>query len=109
MNFSIKDDFPIFKNNPGLVYLDSAASAQKPLPVIAAMADFLSKDYANIHRGLYPLSERAGAAWESARSKAAAFAGADPDEIIFTRGTTSSLNFLARALAGGEAFVSAAE
>lgn len=95
---NIKKDFPIFKNNPGLVYLDNAASAQKPVPVIEAVTDFYGKYNANIHRGIHKLSELATTKYEDARQIVADFINAEPEEIIFTAGTTDSLNSLAIAL-----------
>ena len=99
-----------------LVFLDSAASAQKPKQVIDAMAAFYETSYANVHRGVYELSEKATDAFEAARRKIAAFIGAESEnEIIFTRGATESLNLvaqtvsLARLKAGDEIIISQAE
>ena len=63
----IKRDFPVFANNPGLVFLDSAASAQKPAAVIDGVAEFYRTDYANVHRGVYRLSARSTELYEEAR------------------------------------------
>ncbi|MEA2757283.1 MAG: cysteine desulfurase / selenocysteine lyase, partial [Aliidongia sp.] len=63
----IKLDFPIFQNNPDLVFLDTAASAQKPQAVIDAVSNFYAHDYANVHRGVYALSQRATDRYEAAR------------------------------------------
>jgi cysteine desulfurase/selenocysteine lyase len=93
-----KEEFPIFKNNPGLVFLDSAASTQKPKEVIDAMSDFYSSSYANIHRGMYKLSEQATNAYENARKAVASFIGAKPEEIVFTKNATESLNLAAYVL-----------
>jgi len=103
----IRDDFPIFEreiNGRPLVYLDNAATTQKPRAVIERIARFYSEEYANIHRSGHALAELAGAAYEEARSKVAEYLGAaDPSEIIFTPGTTAGINMAARSF--GEAFV----
>lgn len=92
-------DFPIFKNTKNgkpLVYLDSAASSQKPLQVVNAISDFYIKDYANIHRGIYHLSERATERYEASRSAVAHFINAhSSEEIIFVKGTTDAINLVA--------------
>lgn len=90
-----KDDFPIFQNHPELVYLDSAASAHKPQSVIDAMVHFYTEHNSNVHRGLYGLSEEATELYEEARKTIAKFINAEPEEIIFTSGTTDSLNAVA--------------
>lgn len=93
---NIKKFFPIFENNKGLVYLDSGASAQKPLSVIRAMDDFYMNDYSNIHRGVYNLSATSSSMYDIARKKVCDFIGAgSPSEIIFTRGTTEGINLFA--------------
>jgi cysteine desulfurase / selenocysteine lyase len=90
----LKADFPILDG--GLHFLDSGASSQKPIPVLEAMDRFARTSYANVHRGAYKLSVAATDAYEAARSRVAAFIGADdPREVIFTRGTTTSLNMVA--------------
>lgn len=92
-----KNDFPIFKNNPSLIYLDSAATAQKPQCVINAMVDFYEKNYANVHRGIYRLSECATIAYEDVREQVRDFINAaEKREIIFTKGTTESVNLVAQ-------------
>lgn len=95
----LRDDFPIFRTggvDNGLVYLDSGASAQKPRVVIDAVSDFYATSYANIHRGVYRLSEQATALYEGARTKVQRFLNAArPQEIIFVRGATEGLNLLA--------------
>lgn len=88
--------FPIFKNNPKLVYLDSAASTQKPKQVIDRMRIFYEKEYSNIHRGLYELSEAATEAYENARHIVANFLGAEASQVVFTKNTTESLNLIAQ-------------
>ncbi len=90
-----KKDFPIFENNKGLVYLDNAATSQRPKSVINSLVNFYEHDNANIHRGIYTLSERATEKYEQARKAIAGFINADPKEIVFTRNTTESLNLLA--------------
>jgi cysteine desulfurase/selenocysteine lyase len=115
---AIRKDFPILDeqvNGHPLVFLDSAASAQKPRQVIEAITQLYTKDYANIHRGVYQLSERATAAFEASRRKAARFIGADPREIVFVRGTTEAINLVAQTFgrvnvgAGDEILITAME
>ena len=91
----IKQDFPIFINNPDLIYLDNSATSQKPEVVIRAITDFYENYNANIHRGIHRLSLKATIAYEEARQTAANFIHAEREEIIFTKGTTESLNILA--------------
>ncbi len=93
----VKRDFPIFANNPGLTFLDSAASSQKPRVVIDALAHYYEYDHANVHRGAYELSQRATEAYEHARAQLAGFLNADPDEIVFVRNATEALNLVAYA------------
>ncbi len=99
----IRADFPILHqtvNGKPLVFLDSAASSQKPIPVIEAMNAYYRTTHANVHRGVYRLSEQATALYEEARRKIAAFIGAaSPKEIIFTRNATESINLVAYAWA----------
>ncbi len=92
---AVKRDFPIFTNNPGVVFLDSAASAQKPASVIDRVSDFYRHDYANVHRGVYRLSVKSSELYENARDRAAKFLNAaDPSEIIFVRGATEGINLV---------------
>ena len=95
----IREQFPILDqkvNGHPLVYLDNAATTQKPLAVIEALDRFYRTDNANVHRGLHALSMRATDAYEGARSRVAKFINAAaPEEIIFTRGTTESINLVA--------------
>jgi cysteine desulfurase / selenocysteine lyase len=97
---TIKRDFPIFRrtiHGKPLVYLDSAATSQKPQQVIDAVSDFYANHNANAHRGVYTLGEESTEAFEGARAKLATFFGApDPRTIVFTRGTTESLNLVAQ-------------
>src|SRR3989344_6069273 len=81
---TLKKDFPIFKNNPGLIYLDSAATSQRPKSVIQAVTDFYEKENANISRGLYTLAAKATEKYENARKVVAHFIGAEKNEILFT-------------------------
>lgn len=91
----IKSDFPIFQTYPDLVYLDSAATSQKPRVVIDAVYDFYTKYNANIHRGIYKLAETATEIYEQTRKLAAEFINADkPDEIIFTANTNYAINLV---------------
>ena len=96
---ALRADFPILGqevHGHRLVYLDSAATSQKPASVIAAMDDYYRHDNANVHRGIYALSERATAAYEGARVKVARLIGvSDAHEIIWTRNATESLNLIA--------------
>ena len=96
----IRADFPILsqttRNGHPLVYLDNAATSQKPRQVIDAVAGFYRSGNANIHRGIYELSERATAAVDDARARVARFLGAAPAEIVFTRGTTEAINMVAQ-------------
>ena len=91
-------DFPLLAANPGLHYLDSAATSQKPRVVLDAMRDYYERDNANPHRGAYELSARATERYHAARERIARFLGVrDADCLIFTRGTTESLNLVATA------------
>jgi cysteine desulfurase/selenocysteine lyase len=98
---SLRDDFPILHQTVHgerpLVFLDSAASSQRPRQVIDAVSRVYEHDYANVHRGIYELSERATDEYERARRKVQKFIGAKYDhECIFTGGTTASINAVAR-------------
>jgi len=97
----LRQQFPIFANNPGLVFLDSGASAQKPAVVIDRIADYYRTDYANVHRGVYRLSARSTELFEEARVKAQRFLNAaDPREIVFVRGATEAINLVAQSWGG---------
>lgn len=90
----LKADFPVLDD--GIHFLDSAASSQKPIPVLEAMDRFARTSYANVHRGAYKLSIAATDAYEGARSRVARFIGAGSErEVIFTRGATTALNTVA--------------
>ena len=96
----IKTEFPIFANHKELIYLDNAATSQKPQIVIDRITKFYESENANVHRGIYPLSEQASEAYKIARKKVANFIGAKSSkEIIFTKGTTESLNLVAQSYA----------
>src|SRR5690349_13852709 len=100
----VKRDFPVFDNNPGLVFLDTAASAQKPRQVIDGLAEYYRRDYANVHRGVYRLSARSTELYEAARETVRRFLNAkEAAEIIFVRGTTEGINLVAQTW--GPAFV----
>ncbi len=97
----LRADFPVFDelvNGKPVAFLDSAASAQKPRQVLDAMRDFYEHSYANVHRGVYRLAERATTGYETARRKIAGFVNAPSErELIFTRSATESLNLVAYA------------
>jgi cysteine desulfurase/selenocysteine lyase len=91
-----RSEFPLLAANPGLHYLDSAATSQKPAVVLDAIRDFYETANANPHRGAYALSARATDLYHEARATVARFAGvADADAVIFTRGTTEAMNLVA--------------
>ncbi|MFP3915717.1 MAG: aminotransferase class V-fold PLP-dependent enzyme, partial [Actinomycetota bacterium] len=97
---AIKADFPVFED-PDLHFLDSAASSQKPRQVINAISEFTAHGYANVHRGAYRLSVEATERYEAVRHKVAAFLGTpSATEIVFTRGSTTSINLLAHGWGG---------
>ena len=101
---NIREDFPILDqeiNGSPLTYFDNAASTQKPKAVINAIKNYYEHDHANVHRGVHSLSVRATELYEESRKKIAQFINANsPNEIIFTRGTTESINILASGLSG---------
>src|SRR3989475_6191232 len=101
---SLREDFPILREQAHghpLIYFDSAATSHKPRAVIEAIRNFYEHDNANVHRGLHTLSARATEAYEQARQRVADYIGAaSADEIIFTRGTTESINLVAQAWGG---------
>jgi len=107
----IRQDFPILfqeVNDEPLVYLDNAATTQKPKQVLATMTHYYSANNANVHRGVHTLAERATHDYEAAREKVRRFLNAqETAEIIFTRGTTTSLNWVAQSY--GDAFVKAGD
>jgi cysteine desulfurase/selenocysteine lyase len=95
----VRDDFPLLTQAPDgkrLVYLDSAATSQKPRAVLDALWHYYQRYNANVHRGVYRIAEEATARYEEARAKLADFLGAArPEEIVFTRGTTEAINLVA--------------
>ena len=109
----VRSDFPILSRTFGgqggraLVYLDSAASSQKPRAVIDAQAEHLRSHNANVHRGVYALAQEADAAYDDARKRVAAFVGAEPRTTIFTKNATEAINLVA--YAWGRANVSAGD
>jgi len=115
----VRADFPILReqvNGRPLVYLDNAATTQKPQSVIDTVASYYRHDNANVHRGVHALSQRATDAYEAARANVARFIGARaPEEIVFTRGTTDAINLIAQSFArprlapGDEILISAME
>ncbi len=90
----IKKDFPIFQHpkNSKLIYLDNAATTQKPQRVISAISDYYSQKNANVGRGVYDLSQESTSAWEEARQTIASFFGANADQLVLTRNTTEAIN-----------------
>ena len=97
---TLRKEFPILNqevNGHPLVYFDNAASSQKPKAVIQSLVDYYSNDHSNIHRGIHTLAERATSNYELVRKKAQGFIGANEfEEIVFTRGTTESINLVAQ-------------
>jgi cysteine desulfurase/selenocysteine lyase len=108
---AVRADFPILSrkvHGKPLVYLDSAASAQKPKSVIDAITSAYTEDYANVHRGAYYLSERSTVAYEAAREKVRTFINAASlAEIVFTKGATEAINLVAASY--GRAFIKAGD
>jgi cysteine desulfurase/selenocysteine lyase len=102
---AIRNDFPILKEKvrgKRLVYLDSAGSAQKPKQVIEAINRVYQSEYSNVHRGLHYMSEQTSARYEESRHKVAKFINAEFDrEVIFTKGTTESINLVANSYGRG--------
>lgn len=95
---SLRSDFPILErevNGERLVYLDSAATTQKPNSVLDAIDDYYRRHNANVHRGAHTLAVEATEMYEGARVKVAHFIGADPGQLVFTRGTTTAINHIA--------------
>src|SRR5256885_9218520 len=101
---AIREDFPILHekaHGQPLIYFDNAATSQKPKTVLDALRRYYEHDNANVHRGLHELSSRATEAYESSRQRVANYLGAvSADEIVFTRGTTESINLVAQAWGG---------
>lgn len=95
---SIKEQFQIFKNKPNLVYLDSAATTQKPKVVLDQIQYYYENRNANVHRGLYPLAEESTETYEAGRLVVSRFLNVLPNEIVFTSGTTDGINLLSDSL-----------
>ena len=97
--FKLRKDFPILDqkvHGKPLIYLDNAATSQKPRAVIDALVHYYEYDNANVHRGIHELSNRSTNAFEAARARAAKFINAkSADEIVFVRGTTEGINLVA--------------
>lgn len=98
MNMNYKSKFPIFRNNPELIYLDSASTTQKPKSVIDSLVSFYSKYNANVHRGLYNIAEKATEEYEKAREEIARFINAESDEIFFVSSATDGINLISSML-----------
>jgi len=96
MNF--KQDFPLFTHHPETIYLDSAATAQKPAYVINGMKEFMENSYANIHRGMYSLSDQSESLYDTSKEKYASLIGAHASEIIYTYNATYAFNIFVQAL-----------
>ncbi|HYD09816.1 MAG TPA: SufS family cysteine desulfurase [Acidimicrobiales bacterium] len=93
---TVRKDFPIFDAHPGLHYLDSAASSQKPKAVIDAMSSYYETTHANVHRGVYAIAQEADARYEAARRRIAQFIGAPHEhEVLFTKNVTEAINLVA--------------
>ncbi len=108
-----QSDFPLLEHEP-IVYLDSAASTQKPWCVLEKMFQFYTQSYANVHRGSCALANQATILYEEARQKVARFIHALPSQVVFTKGTTESINLIANSYAqtlreGDEVLISIAE
>ena len=101
---ALREDFPILRERAHghpLIYFDSAATSQKPRPVIDALRHYYEHENANVHRGLHELSSRATEAYERSRQRVVSYLNAaSADEIVFTRGTTESINLVAHAWGG---------
>jgi cysteine desulfurase/selenocysteine lyase len=97
-SLSVKKDFPLFESHPQLSYLDSTATSLKPQVVIDALDEYYSEYSANVHRGIYDISEKATEMFEQARQTVADFIGGSPEEVVFTRGSTEGLNLLCSSL-----------
>src|SRR5437868_8634188 len=101
---AVREDFPILREQAHghpLIYFDNAATSQKPRAVVDALRHYYEHENANVHRGLHELSSRATEAYEQARQRVATYLGAaSADEIVFTRGTTESINLVAQAWGG---------
>ncbi|MGH3781204.1 MAG: aminotransferase class V-fold PLP-dependent enzyme, partial [Pseudonocardiaceae bacterium] len=110
---TIRSDFPILsrtvRDGRPLVYLDSGATSQRPRQVLDAERSFLEQHNAAVHRGAHQLAEEATDAYESARARIAAFVGASPGEVVFTKNATEGINLVAYALGNSSSAGGAAE
>lgn len=107
---AVRRDFPVLHQSVGgkpLVYLDNAASSQKPRQVVEAISGYYYRDHANVHRGVHELARRATEAYEGARERVAQWLNGSADEVVWTRGTSEALNLLAFSL--GQARVGAGD
>lgn len=93
-----KKDFPIFTNNPWLIFLDNAASTQKPRYVIDGVSDFVAHDYANIHRGMYSLSEKSEEVYHHSKELVGELINSKASEIIYSYNSTYAINLIAQSL-----------
>lgn len=93
-----KKDFPIFKNNPWMIFFDNAASTQKPQYVIDGVSEFVAHDYANIHRGMYTLSERSEEAYHHSKELVWELLNCKASEIIYSYNSTYGINLIAQSL-----------
>lgn len=101
---NIRNDFPILRkkmNGHDLIYFDNAATSQKPQSVIDTISHYYSEQNSNIHRAVYTLGEQGTTLYENAREKVASFINAAPEEVVFTKGTTEGINFVANTWALG--------
>ena len=94
----LKSDFPIFENNPELVFLDNAASTQKPQYVIDGVSEFVASSYANIHRGMYSLSEKSEEAYHHSKELVGELLNCKASEIIYSYNSTYAINLIAQSL-----------
>ena len=95
----IRKAFPVFTQDPSLVYLDNAATSQKPEPVINRLVQYYTFENANIHRGNYPLSNRASKLYEDSKQTVCNWLDAeDKEEIVYTKGSTEAINLVAAVL-----------
>ncbi len=92
---SIRSDFPIFTSNPALIYMDNAATSQRPKKVMDKVVEVYSNYNSNVHRGIYSMAEKVTEEYENSRKEIAAFLETRPEELIFTKNTTESLNLVA--------------
>jgi selenocysteine lyase/cysteine desulfurase len=93
-----KKDFPIFDTHPSLIYMDSAATSQKPSSVIEAISCYLQSNNSNIHRGSYEIAEHSEELYRNSKKLYASLIGAKPNEIIYTYNATYAFNMVAQSL-----------